>query len=162
EAIENGPLTITATLEGHRATASWPGPLAIAQKFPITADLLRDQLGRLGDTPFELGRLDAPNLPPVMIPKSVLNDLRRRLVASLRADRAGHHANHQAHRGRPAQAPRRVPARRDPHPQSRRRDLLPRALPTPAADRRLRAERQQRAHGATHGREQRAAAGAQL
>lgn len=91
EAIEHGPLTITATTDGHRATATWPGPLAPAQKFPISPDLLRDQLGRLGDTPFELGYLDAPNLPPVMVPKSVLNDLRRQVVASLLAARARRH-----------------------------------------------------------------------
>ena len=40
---------------GRRATANWPGPLARATKQPLTLDSVREQLGRLGDTPFELG-----------------------------------------------------------------------------------------------------------
>jgi putative protease len=58
-------------------------PLEPAQKFPITEDVLREQIGRLGDTPFELARLDAEIAGNPMVPKSVLNDLRRRAVAEL-------------------------------------------------------------------------------
>jgi U32 family peptidase len=79
-----GALTLMASAEGHEASASWAGPLARAEKFPITVDVLREQLGRLGDTPFELERVEvAGELPPVMVPKSVLNDLRRRVVQEL-------------------------------------------------------------------------------
>ena len=46
-------------------------------KQPLTLDVAREQLGRLGDTPFELGevRLEIP--ADAMVPKSVLNQLRR-------------------------------------------------------------------------------------
>jgi putative protease len=68
---------------GHEAQAEWPGPLQIALKHPLTEELLREQLGRLGETPFELRRLVLDVPEPVMAPKSVLNDLRRRAVEGL-------------------------------------------------------------------------------
>jgi putative protease len=84
-----GPLTLTLTDDAGRASsATWPGPLEAARGHAATADELRPQLGRLGDTPFELGEL-ALDLPdPVLVPKSVLNDLRRKAVAELAARRA--------------------------------------------------------------------------
>ncbi|HEX3872448.1 MAG TPA: DUF3656 domain-containing protein [Pirellulales bacterium] len=65
------------------AEAEWPGPLQAAVKHPLTLDVLRKQMDRLGDTPYELGevRLDATD--PIMVPLSVLNDLRRRAIAAL-------------------------------------------------------------------------------
>lgn len=68
---------------GRSAGATWDGPLQGARKHPLTIDSAREQLDRLGDTPFELGTvtLDAPD--PIMVPKSVLNDLRRRAVDEL-------------------------------------------------------------------------------
>ena len=61
------PLAITATVEpdlrlrivacddaGHTGEALTDGPLELAQRHPMTVDLLRDQFSRLGDTPFEL------------------------------------------------------------------------------------------------------------
>jgi putative protease len=78
---------------GNSAEATWDQPLEKAEKRPLTEDLVREQFGRLGDTPFELGRVDlvgsAEDKPAdsVMVPKSVLNDLRRRLVESLVAAR---------------------------------------------------------------------------
>jgi putative protease len=47
--------------------------------------MLREQLGRLGDTPYELGELTADIAGSPMVPKSVLNDLRRRAVEQLLA-----------------------------------------------------------------------------
>ncbi|MCC7086435.1 MAG: U32 family peptidase [Pirellulales bacterium] len=61
----------------------WAGPLQVAQKHPITLELLREQLGRLGDTPFELGDVVSSLPADAMVPKSVLNDLRRRAVDEL-------------------------------------------------------------------------------
>jgi U32 family peptidase len=67
--------------------AEWQGPLQIAHKYPVTTDLLVAQLGRLGDTSFEMAGVQS-NLPPnVMIPKSVLNDLRRQAIAALQQTR---------------------------------------------------------------------------
>ncbi|HEX4609576.1 MAG TPA: U32 family peptidase, partial [Urbifossiella sp.] len=79
-----GPLTLTLTdPDGVSATATWPGPLEAAAKRPTTAAELRDQLARLGDTPFELGELAAELPDAVMVPRSVLNDLRRKAAGEL-------------------------------------------------------------------------------
>ena len=72
-----------STDSGLSAPATWPGPLEVATKRPTTPDDLREQLGRLGDTPFELGDL-LVNLPAgVMLPRSVTNDLRRQAAGAL-------------------------------------------------------------------------------
>lgn len=78
------PLRITWSDDaGRRADVVWDRPLEQARQHPITLDLIREQLGRLGDTPFELTDLRAERLDPVMVPKSVLNDLRRQAVDTL-------------------------------------------------------------------------------
>src|SRR5581483_7518749 len=79
-----GPLTLSLTdPDGHAATATWPGPLELATKRPTSADEIREQLARLGDTPFELGEL-AVDLPAgVLVSRSVLNDLRRQTAGEL-------------------------------------------------------------------------------
>jgi U32 family peptidase len=79
-----GSLTLAlADDEGRTATATWPGPLEPARKRPTTAEEVREQLGRLGDTPFELGELPVELPASVMVPRSVLNDLRRRAAGEL-------------------------------------------------------------------------------
>ena len=50
--------------------------------------LLREQLSRLGDTPFELGALDCRLPSQAMVPKSVVNDLRRQVCQGLLHSRA--------------------------------------------------------------------------
>jgi putative protease len=84
-----GPLTLAlADPDGRTATATWPGPLEVAAKRPTLPDEVREQLARLGDTPFELGEL-AVELPAgVLVPRSVLNDLRRRAAGELAERRA--------------------------------------------------------------------------
>lgn len=84
---------------GRTSTVAWDEPLRRADQHPLSLPLLREQLSRLGNTPFELGavELTGPDGPaesvPVMIPKSVLNDLRRRAVQKLR-DRRDDDARH--------------------------------------------------------------------
>src|ERR1019366_5958411 len=59
-------------------------PLAPAMKRSLDAAQLREQLGRLGDTPFALGAVDAQALSPnLFIPISELNHLRQRAVDEL-------------------------------------------------------------------------------
>jgi len=82
-AASAGALEISLIAEGHTVAASWPGPLAAARNQPLTIEVLREQLGRLGDTPFELADVTIDLPDAVMAPRSVLNDLRRRLVAEL-------------------------------------------------------------------------------
>lgn len=79
-----GPLEISYSTEfGQTVKTYWPGPLAIAEKMPVSEEVLREQLGRLGDTPFVLRSLDCRLPDGVMIPKSILNQLRRQAIQEL-------------------------------------------------------------------------------
>lgn len=80
---------------GTSVEVTWDQPLAAARKHSLTLELVRDQFGRLGGTPFRLEEVkftgsdgQADSLP-VMVPKSVLNELRRRLVTQLLERRRG-------------------------------------------------------------------------
>jgi putative protease len=76
-------LAITCRDDVSEATVTWDRVLEPAQKYVLTEELLRDQLGRLGNTPYELRTLDAEIVGAPMVPKSVLNDLRRDAVEKL-------------------------------------------------------------------------------
>lgn len=83
------PLTLFARdAEGHVARAASSAPLAVAQRQPLTTDRLRDQLGRLGGTPFELGEFGNHLEGEVILAVSELNELRRSVVADLERQRA--------------------------------------------------------------------------
>ncbi|KPV47754.1 protease, partial [Kouleothrix aurantiaca] len=60
-------------------------PLAVSQNRPLDVSFLREQLGRLGNTPYELAELtlDAQGSP--FAPSSLLNNLRRAAVEQLQA-----------------------------------------------------------------------------
>jgi putative protease len=89
-----GTLTLTfLDPEGQSVHETWPGPLELALKRATSLEEIREQLARLGDTPFELGELQLDLPDGVMLPKSVLNDLRRRAVErllQLRGDQRRH------------------------------------------------------------------------
>jgi putative protease len=57
----------------------------------VTVESVREQISRLGDTPFELRELKLDAVGGPMVPKSLLNDLRRAAVEQLLAGRAPHH-----------------------------------------------------------------------
>ncbi len=57
--------------------------LAVARKHPLTEATLREQLGRLGGTAYELRGLSATIAGEPMAPLSLLNKLRRAMVARL-------------------------------------------------------------------------------
>jgi len=80
-----GPLTLTGrdVQRNHAISAEWPGPLQVALKHPISAEMLTEQLGRLGDTPFVLGTITNRLPGNAMLPKSVLNELRRTVALDL-------------------------------------------------------------------------------
>ncbi|MBC8107934.1 MAG: U32 family peptidase [Anaerolineae bacterium] len=87
------PLRVELIDEDRSVAVESDAPLQAAQKFPITNEVLRDQIGRLGDTPFELDQLHAEIVGSPMVPKSVLNDLRRKAVSeliALREQRSSH------------------------------------------------------------------------
>jgi putative protease len=83
------PLTLTIRDEGGRAASATSAmPLAQAEKLPLTTEKLREQLGRLGGTPFKLGALKNFLTGDGMLPVSELNRLRREVVAELEKLRA--------------------------------------------------------------------------
>jgi Collagenase and related proteases len=73
---------------GHVVRESSTIPLAVAEKQPLTTERLRDQLGRLGGTPFHLGELENRLEGSLMLPVSELNRLRREAAARLEQLRA--------------------------------------------------------------------------
>ncbi|MBY0457832.1 MAG: U32 family peptidase, partial [Gemmataceae bacterium] len=79
----SGALTLTLSDGSREGHAAWEGPLEPARKQPTSEAEIREQLARLGDTPFELSELTTDLPAGVMLPRSVLNDLRRRAAAAL-------------------------------------------------------------------------------
>ena len=79
------PLQVHAVTGNQEAKLSSTIPLNAARNRPLTPDSLRDQLNRLGGTPFHLGDLSVDLPQPVILPVSELNRLRRELVARLSA-----------------------------------------------------------------------------
>lgn len=81
-------LTIFARDElGHTARADSGMTLQPAQNRPLTPELLTEQLGRLGGTPFRLSSLEAHLHGDLLLPISELNRIRRALVGDLEAQR---------------------------------------------------------------------------
>lgn len=80
------PLLLEGRLEsGQAASAVWPGPLVAANK-PAPPDLLEKSLTRLGGTPFCSGSIHSLIPEPVVMPASVLNQLRREVALSLESN----------------------------------------------------------------------------
>jgi putative protease len=83
------PLTLIARDEwGNVAKVESAMPLAKAEKLPLTEEKLREQLGRLGGTPFRLGELKNFLAGEVLLPVSGLNRLRREIVIEMETLRA--------------------------------------------------------------------------
>ena len=83
------PMAVTADDHiGHAVAVASAMPLEQARTRPLTADRLREQLGRLGGTPFCLSGFASFVDGDVMLPISELNRLRRAIVAELEALRA--------------------------------------------------------------------------
>ena len=95
------PLMVIAQDEqGHQVKVASSMPLTQAERQPLTVDKLETQWSRLGNTPFQLGRLDAHLVGDLMLPVSELNRMRREWVAGLVAARSRprrwhHHAEAQ-------------------------------------------------------------------
>jgi U32 family peptidase len=84
EAEEGEPLVVRASLPtGYSCRVVSDQPCASAREHPLTEGTLRDQLGRLGSTPFVLDTLQATIVGRPMLPFSVLGKLRHALVAEL-------------------------------------------------------------------------------
>jgi putative protease len=83
------PLTLILRDElGNVVQVASEMPLEKAEKQPLSTERLRDQLGRLGGTPFKLGELKNLLDGDVILPMSELNRLRRDAVQQLEVLRA--------------------------------------------------------------------------
>ncbi|BAY12480.1 U32 family peptidase [Calothrix sp. NIES-2098] len=69
--------------QGHVVQVDSTIPLVEAHTKPLTTERLQEQFGRLGNTPFCLGRITNHLSGAVMIPVSELNRMRREIVAQL-------------------------------------------------------------------------------
>ena len=87
-AIDQLLVAIARDPQGHVVQVESAMPLALAQNQPLTSDRLRDQLGRLGNTPFCLGTFTSDLSDAVILPISELNRMRREIVAQLEALRS--------------------------------------------------------------------------
>ena len=87
------PLVVVArTAKGLQASVQSDAALQAATGAGLGVAMLRDKLGRLGDSPFELGALEADVPAGCMVPPSSLNRLRRALVAALEQSAQRKHA----------------------------------------------------------------------
>jgi putative protease len=78
------PLVFEAvSARGARAQVVGDAPLEAAHRAPLTVEVLRDKLGRLGDTPFVLRDLGSDLPASAILPVSSLNRARRALVEAL-------------------------------------------------------------------------------
>ncbi|MCB8980269.1 MAG: U32 family peptidase [Ardenticatenaceae bacterium] len=87
-AHEGQPLTLTWTLDEQphvRVTVQSPEPLPAARNQSLSLDFAREQLSRLGNTPYELVNLTLDVNGRPFAPASLLNNLRRDAVEQLHA-----------------------------------------------------------------------------
>ena len=79
-----GPLKVVFAAEGEQVTVRSDVNLAPAARRALDAATLREQLGRLGETPFVLGDLDTVGLGDALfLPVSALNHLRQQATDEL-------------------------------------------------------------------------------
>ena len=83
------PVFEGVTERGARVSVVGEAPIEEAAARATTAETLREKLGRLGETPFELGSLDVDLPEGVMVPLSTLNRARRAMTEALAAQAAG-------------------------------------------------------------------------
>ena len=95
------PLRVVArTALGATCEVASTEPARQAAKHPLTIEVLREQFGRLGGSPFRLRDLEAEISGAPMMPFSLLGTLRHDLVAAL--ERATTQPNRRADEGSPA------------------------------------------------------------
>lgn len=89
------PLVVRETRSGATASSAEPLAATASGTAALHADVLRAQLGRLGGTPYHLGKLEVDLTEPVSLPLGALNRLRRALVDAV--ERAMRTARGPAH-----------------------------------------------------------------
>ncbi len=83
----DGPLRLEVVVvdKGIRFFLATSEPLAKARQHSLTVEVLKEQLGRLGGTPYDLRKLTASIIGTPMVPFSVLGKLRHEMVQRLDA-----------------------------------------------------------------------------
>lgn len=76
-------LRITGRAAGTELVEEFPLGDLEPSRAPDMEGVLRAQFGKCGDTPFTLGKLEAPGFPPVLIPSARLKDIRRSFYRTL-------------------------------------------------------------------------------
>ena len=79
------------TTAGAFARVTGDAAIEEARSAPLDEAALREKLGKLGDSPFELGALDSALPAGSILPVSALNRARRALVEALAESAARHH-----------------------------------------------------------------------
>ena len=101
------PLVAEWSVAGICATVKSDGPLGAAQSRALSVDVLRDQFGRLGNTPYHLGDVALEMEGSPFVPVSTLNQLRREAVEQLQTLQT---------QQRPVKIVNPAPRSRDPRP----------------------------------------------
>ena len=84
-----GPLVLELTDGVRRVSARTAESLTPAQKRPLEAEYLKGQVGRLGETTFELRSLESRLEGALFVPVREINEVRREAAAKLEAARKG-------------------------------------------------------------------------
>jgi putative protease len=96
-AREGAPLEAEWRVAGAGVTASVtvrsPEPLSTARNRGLDLEFLKDQFGRLGNTPYELGAIELEIAGAPFAPSSLLNQLRREAVERLQEKQAATHVD---------------------------------------------------------------------
>ncbi|UJR86496.1 U32 family peptidase [Sandaracinus amylolyticus] len=112
--IGDAPILEARTERGQTARVTCDAPLAHADKHALDEARLREQLGRLGDTPFSLRALEVDLPSAAHLPISSLNRARRALTDALSTSSHAAHATTSITASdlvRAASVPDRAPAR---------------------------------------------------
>jgi U32 family peptidase len=88
-AREGEPLRTEWSVNRSTVCVETDAPLGHAENLPIGPEYLRAQLGRLGNTPYELGQLEVEITGSPFAPSSQLNTLRRQAVERLQQEQSG-------------------------------------------------------------------------
>lgn len=85
DAKQGEPIRISVAFQNRTFEIQGDEPLAEASRHPLSIELLREQLGRLGGTAYILGQLTADISGKPLVPFSVLGKLRHEIVEKLNA-----------------------------------------------------------------------------
>ena len=84
-----GTLRVCARCGPAEVDRAFAVPMFPAERHPLDYTTLRKKFGRLGGTPYRLSRLAVVGeIPPVVVPPSRLNEVRREILEALEAERA--------------------------------------------------------------------------